>query len=135
MSASPSSKAERILLLSGLFCVFFAMSLGVLFAFVVSHVANAGIKEAWTDILSAVSLGDTALVKAHFDKIAELSTMRGRIMNSHSHLGASGLLALILTLLLPLTGLSGTTRLGLAWFVLTGVILQFSGVLAPRSAM
>ena len=37
---------------------------------------------------------------------------------------------MILTLLLPLTGLSGTTRLGLAWFVLTGVILQFSGVLA-----
>ncbi len=130
MSQSPSTlSAERILLLSGLLCVFLAMVLGVLFAFVVSHVANAGIKDAWLAILSAVSAGDVASVRLNFDKIAELATMRGRIMNSHSHLGASGLLALLLAVLLPLCTLEALTKRLLAWAVLLGVVLQFGGVL------
>ncbi|MFT5350867.1 MAG: hypothetical protein ACI9MF_001686, partial [Gammaproteobacteria bacterium] len=45
---SPSIAAERILVLSGVSYIFLAMVLGVLFAFVVSHVANSGMKEAWT---------------------------------------------------------------------------------------
>ncbi len=121
--------AERVLLLSGLLCVFFAMVLGVLFAFVVSHVANAGMKDAWLAILSAVSVGDVAAVRLNFDRIAELATMRGRIMNSHSHLGASGLLALLLAVLLPLCTMQTMAKRSLAWAVLLGVLLQFGGVL------
>lgn len=125
----PVSSAERLLFLSGLLCIFLAMALGVLFAFVVSHVANAGIKEAWMGILTAVSLGDSTTVRAHFETITELSAMRGRIMNSHSHLGASGLLALLLAVLLPLASLPSPVRRLLARAVLAGVILQFGGVL------
>lgn len=126
---SPSIAAERILVLSGVSYIFLAMVLGVLFAFVVSHVANSGMKEAWTGIMSAVSVGDSAAVREHFASIADLSAMRGRIMNSHSHLGASGLLALLLAILLPLTRLSMNTKRLLAWSVFSGVILQFAGVL------
>ncbi len=121
--------AERILVLSGVSYIFLAMVLGVLFAFVVSHVANSGMKDAWTGIMSAVSLGDSAAVREHFADIADLSAMRGRIMNSHSHLGASGLLALLLAVLLPLTSLSANAKGLLAWSVVSGVILQFAGVL------
>ena len=126
---SSSIAAERILILSGVSYIFLAMVLGVLFAFVVSHVANSGMKEAWTGIMAAVPMGDSAAVREHFAVIADLSAMRGRIMNSHSHLGASGLLALLLAILVPLTSLSMNTKRLLAWSVVCGVILQFSGVL------
>ena len=126
---SSSNAAERILVLSGVSYVFLAMVLGVLFAFVVSHVANAGMKEAWTGIMSAVPAGDSATVREHFASIADLSAMRGRIMNSHSHLGASGLLALLLAILLPLTSLSMKTKSLLAWSVVSAAIMQFAGVL------
>ncbi|NKB36872.1 MAG: hypothetical protein GKR93_06830 [Gammaproteobacteria bacterium] len=121
--------AERILVLSGVTYVFLAMVLGVLFAFVVSHVANSGMKEAWTGIMAAVAIGDSTTVREQFAVIADLSAMRGRIMNSHSHIGASGLLALLLAALLPLTSLSRNTLRLLAWSVVSAVILQFAGVL------
>ena len=125
---SPSLAAERILLITGVTYVFLAMVLGIFFAFVVSHVANAGIKEAWTGVMSAVSAGDSASVREHFATIADMSAMRGRMMNSHSHLGACGLLALLLAVVLPLTSLSISTKRVLAWSVVAGAILQFTGV-------
>ena len=128
-NSSPDSlTAERILLITGVTYVFLAMVLGIFFAFVVSHVANAGIKEAWTAVMSAVSAGDSAAVREHFATIADMSAMRGRMMNSHSHLGACGLLALVMAVVLPLTSLSAGTKRLLAWSVVGGAILQFTGV-------
>ncbi len=118
-----SLSAERILILSGIACLLLAMALGFVYANKLSHVANSGIKDAWAGVMTAVSAGDLAAVKQDFATITDLTAKRGRIMNSHSHLGASGLLALLLALLLPLTCLSERTRNFLAWGILVGALL------------
>lgn len=121
--------AERALSLAGILCVLLAMVLGYIYASYISHVANAGIKEAWSSIMVAVSQGDVALVRQYFAEIADLTDKRGRIMNSHSHLGGSGLLVLAIAALQPLSALSGRIKLRLGYAMILGVVFQFAGVL------
>lgn len=105
------------------------MAVGFVYASYIAHVANAGIKTAWAEVMLAVSAQDVAMVEQQFNIIAELTEKRGRIMNSHSHLGACGLLLLLLAILQPLLNINQQSRLLLAYTLTVGALLQFFGVL------
>lgn len=122
-------QSERTLILAGVLCVFAAMVLGFIYAAYISHVANAGIKEAWSGVMLAVSQADVELVKQHFAVIAELTEKRGRIMNSHSHLGGSGLLILAVAMLQPLSSLGVSAKRWVCCSLALGAGFQFVGVL------
>lgn len=126
---APSLNSERVLSLAGILCVLLAMVLGYIYASYISHVANAGIKEAWSNVMVAVSQADVDLVRHYFGVISDLTEKRGRIMNSHSHLGGCGLLVLAIAALQPLSSLGDNTKRWLACGIIMGLILQFAGVL------
>jgi hypothetical protein len=127
---SQSVDAEKILLLSGLLCILMTMALGFVYASYVSHVANGGIKQAWAEIIRVVALADVEAVKHQFSIIQDLTDRRGRIMNGHSHLGACGILALILSILQPYSSLNINLKKAFAFSILFGALLQFAGVIS-----
>ena len=122
--------AEKILLLSGLLCILLTMALGFVYASYISHVANGGIKQAWTEIIKLVAVADVEAVKQQFFIIQDLTDRRGRIMGGHSHLGACGILALILSILQPYSSLGEKLKKVFAFSILLGALLQFAGILS-----
>lgn len=104
------------------------MLAGEIYAIYISHVANGIIRQSWLDMISAVGLRDADSVGRHFAVIADLSEKRGRIMNTHSHIGAYGLLALVLAHLQPYLKLSADGRRGVAIVFVIGAVLQFASV-------
>ncbi len=120
--------AARTLLLAGIALSLLAILLGEVYAIFISHVANGAIKAAWAQVADAVIAGDAAALERHFAVIADLTEKRGRMMNTHSHTGAFGLLALLLGLLQPLIALAPAARRMLAWCFVAGAVLQAGGV-------
>lgn len=120
--------ASRTLALGGLTLVVLAMLLGEIYAIYISHVANGEIKHAWAAVTAAAANGDPASVGSQFEVIHDLSEKRGRIMNTHSHTGAFGLLALALVVVQPLLGLSATGKRRLAALLLGGAALHLLSV-------
>ncbi|MBT7951519.1 MAG: hypothetical protein HN764_07835, partial [Gammaproteobacteria bacterium] len=100
------------------------------YASYVSHVANGGIKQAWAEIIKLVALADVEAVKHQFTIIQDLTDRRGRIMGGHSHLGACGILALILSILQPYSSLGEKLKKVFAFSILLGALLQFAGILS-----
>ena len=127
---SQTLDAEKILLLSGLLCILLTMALGFVYASYVSHVANGGIKQAWAEIIKLVALADVEAVKHQFTIIQDLTDRRGRIMGGHSHLGACGILALILSILQPYSSLGDKLKKAFAFSILLGALMQFAGILS-----
>jgi len=122
--------ASRTLALGGIVLIALAMLLGEIYAIFIAHVANGYIKQAWSVVMQASVGGDVETVRAQFEIIADLTEKRGRIMNTHSHLGAFGLLALMLAMLQPLLDLSAQRKLLFAWLLLGGAALHLISVYA-----
>lgn len=96
----------RTLAFSGVAFIVLGILCGELYAIFVSHVANGVIKQSWSVALEALVRGDMVVVDEAFATIENLATKRGRIMNTHSHLSGYGLLAVVLSFLLPQVGFS-----------------------------
>ena len=120
--------ATRVLAIGGLLLVASGMVVGEIYAIYISHVANAIIGQNWTGVIEASARGDADQMQAHFSVISDLTEKRGRMMNSHSHLAAFGLLALVLALVQAYVELSARTRLRLAIVFLVGCLLQVTGI-------
>lgn len=127
MAAEPGTlgdRATRVLVFGGILLLLTNMLLGEVFAIFISHVANGEIRERWVDIVGAARAADLEALGAHFARIESLLDYRGRIMNTHSHVGAFGMLALLLGLLQPLLGLGAAVRTGVAVALVAGGFLQ-----------
>lgn len=120
--------AARVLAIGGLFLVAGGMVVGEIYAIYISHVANGIIGRNWVGVIETAARGDLAQMREHFAIILDLSEKRGRTMNSHSHLAAFGLLALVLALVQPWVQQPSGTRLRLAIVFLIGSLLQVGGV-------
>lgn len=120
--------SARVLAISGLLFVAGGMVLGEIYAIYISHVANAIIGANWVGVIDASGRGDIAQLQEHFAVIGDLAAKRGRTMNSHSHLAAFGLLALVLALVQPYVDLPARTRFRLSIAFLGGSLLQVLGV-------
>lgn len=116
--------AIRVLVFGGLALLLVNMFLGEVFAIFVSHVANGEIRERWIEIIGAARAGSIDALGAHFSRIETLLDYRGRFMNSHSHVGAFGMLALLFALLQPTLKLPMRTRLWLAACLIAGGFMQ-----------
>jgi hypothetical protein len=127
---SQTLDAEKILLLSGLLCILLTMALGFIYASYVSHIANGGIKQAWAEIIRLVAIADVEAVKHQFSIIQDLTDRRGRIMGGHSHLGACGVLALILSVLQPYSSIGDRLKKACAFSILSGALLLFAGIIS-----
>jgi hypothetical protein len=108
------------------------MLLGEVFAIFISHVANGEIRERWVEVITAARTGDIDALGAHFSRIETLLDYRGRIMNTHSHVGAFGMLALLFALLQPQLKLAGRTRLCVATCLIAGGFIQTLFVFASH---
>ncbi len=120
--------ATRVLALGGIILIVVGMFVGEIYAIYISHVANGVIKQNWAALPEAVSLGDTELVHTLFAVIEDLAEKRGRTMNTHSHIGAFGLLAIALAFMQSLLSLTDQRKRQLAWLFLGGAVLQIGGV-------
>jgi hypothetical protein len=120
--------SARTFAIGGVILVALGMLVGELYAIYISHIANGIIGVNWVGVIEAVGLGDLVKLREHFAVIEDLATKRGRTMHGHSHLGAYGLLALVLALVQPYVKLKPRLRLQIALFYLLGSILQVLGV-------
>lgn len=125
---------ERLLVFGGIVLLLVNMFLGEVFAIFISHVANGEIRERWVDVIETARAGGIDALAAHFSRIDALLDYRGRIMNTHSHVGAFGMLALLFALLQPMLNLSGPTRLRLAFCLIAGGLIQSLFVFASHYA-
>ena len=116
--------AARILVFTGIALLAINMVLGEVFAIFISHVANGEIRERWVNIVAALQTGDTDAIRASFARVEFLLERRGRIINTHSHLGAFGVLALSLALIQSLLPFSERTKRRLAVALAAGAIVQ-----------
>lgn len=116
--------AARVLVFGGILLLATGMLFGEVFAIFISHVANGEIRLRWNDVVDAVAAADAQAATAAFDRIDVLLERRGRVMNTHSHLGAFGLLALGLALVQDRLAWSRRTRLVLAWMLVAGALVQ-----------
>lgn len=121
-------EAARLLAFGGIALLVTGMLAGEIYAIFISHVANGIIAQNWQGVMSAVAAGDGDALTRHFSVIADLTEKRGRIMNTHSHVGAYGLLALLLAHLQPYLALGTDSRRLVAWLFLAGAVLQSGGV-------
>ncbi|MBI4306882.1 MAG: hypothetical protein HY678_11240, partial [Chloroflexi bacterium] len=120
--------ASRTYALAGLLLLVSAMLLGEIYAIYISYTANATIRESWMNVVEAAAAGKTQSVAENFATIYDLADKRGRIMNTHSHMGAFGLLALALAILQPLLPASASLKRRTAWIFVLGAVLQFGCV-------
>ena len=121
-------EAARLLAFCGILFLVCGMLAGEIYAIYISHVANGIIRQSWLDLVAAVGLGDADGAGRHFAVIGDLSDKRGRIMNTHSHIGAYGLLALVLAHVQPYLNLGRASRRGVAIIFVIGAVLQFGAV-------
>lgn len=121
-------EAARLLAFGGIALLVTGMLAGEIYAIFISHVANGMISRNWQGVMSAVASGDIEALRQHFAAIGDLTERRGRIMNTHSHIGAYGVLALVLAHVQPYLTLGPESRRLLAWLFLAGAVLQFGGV-------
>jgi hypothetical protein len=120
--------ASRILAFGGVVLVVAGMLLGEIYAIFIAHVANGIIRQHWLAIVDAAINGDLKTMTDAFVVIAELTETRGRTMNTHSHMAAFGVLALVLAYLQPSLRLGPTATRRLAVVYLVGATLQAGGV-------
>ncbi len=120
--------SSRLFALGGIFLVLAAMLLGEIYAIYISHVANGIIRQSWTAVVEAASQGNAVAVEENFAIIGDLTEKRGRTMNAHSHLGAFGLLALVLAFIQPALSLTDRRKRQFAVMFLLGAVLQSGGV-------
>lgn len=122
------AEASRILAFGGVVLVVTGMLLGEIYAIYIAHVANGFIRQHWLAIIDAAVIGDLEAMTEAFGAIAELTEKRGRTMNTHSHLAAYGVLALVLAYLQPRLRMAMATARWLALAYLVGATLQVAGV-------
>lgn len=119
-----SDRATRVLIFGGIVLLLINMLLGEVFAIFISHVANGEIRARWVEIITAARVADLDALGAHFARIETLLDWRGRVMNTHSHVGAFGMLALLLALLQPLVNLPPRVRIRAAAGLIAGGFIQ-----------
>ena len=119
-SPAESRKATRLLVFGGIALVIGGMLLGEVYAIFVSHVANGEVRRNWAAAMQGIAKHDTRGVAANWARIEELHALRGRVMDTHSHITAYGMLALTLALLVPAVGYSSKTKTTLATLVFAG---------------
>ncbi len=124
--------ATRLLIFGGITLLLVNMLLGEVFAIFISHVANGEIRERWIEVITAARAGNVEALGANFARIETLLDYRGRTMNTHSHVGAFGMLALLFALLQPLLNLAGRTRMLLAASLVAGGFMQTLFVFASH---
>lgn len=112
--------STRILLFGGILLILGGMVLGEVYAIFISHVANREIRRQMAEAVQDIGGEDAQAVQERFPAIKSLMERRGRIMNTHSHIIGFGYLALILTLLQPLLGLSQSRKRLLAYAIVFG---------------
>jgi len=120
--------SSRLFALGGICMLLTAMLLGEIYAIYISHVANGIIRESWAAVVEAATQGNAAAVEQHFAVIGDLTEKRGRTMNAHSHLGAFGLLALVLAFIQPALPLTDRRKRQFAVMFLLGAVLQSGGI-------
>ncbi len=116
--------ATRILVFAGILLLVLNMMLGEAFAIFISHVANGEIRERWIDVLVALKAADIETIRVSFERIEFLLERRARIMNTHAHLGAFGVLLLSLSLLQSLLPFSNKAKRQIAIALATGALIQ-----------
>jgi hypothetical protein len=116
--------AVRVLVFGGIALLALNMLLGEVFAVFVSHVANGEIRGRWLDVVAASRAGDWTAAQSAFDRIDVLLERRGRFMNTHSHAGAFGMLALAMALLQPLAVYSNRLQRTIAAAFVGGGLMQ-----------
>ena len=121
-------EAARLLAFCGIALLICGMLAGEIYAIYISHVANGIIRQSWLDLISAIGIGDRNGIGQHFAVIHDLTEKRGRIMYTHSHIGAYGLLALVLAHVQPYLNLNPDSRRSVAIVYVAGAILQFGAV-------
>lgn len=119
--------SARVFAIGGLLLVAFGMVVGEIYAIYISHVLNGIIGANWVGVIESAGRADLGQLREHFSVIEDLAARRGRTMHSHSHLGAYGLLALVLALIQPHVELAARPRLYLAAAYLAGALLQVLG--------
>ncbi len=124
--------SSRLLIFGGIALLLVNMFLGEVFAIFISHVANGEIRERWAGIIAAARAGSMESLGAHFARIETLLDYRGRVMNTHSHVGAFGMLALLFAPLQSMLNLSVRTRLCLAICLIAGGFIQTLFVFASH---
>lgn len=117
-------RAVRLLLFGGIALIIGGMLLGESYAIFVSHVANGEVRQKWVAAVAAVAHRDPAAVAPSFARIEELQELRGRIMDTHSHISAYGMLALALALLVPAMAIPERRKLLLAAMILAGGLVH-----------
>lgn len=127
-----SDRATRVLIFGGIVLLLINMLLGEVFAIFISHVANGEIRERWVQVIGAARAADFDALAAHFARIETLLDWRGRVMNTHSHVGAFGMLALLLALLQPIVNLPARVRVHVATWLVAGGLVQTLFVFASH---
>lgn len=117
----------RVFAIGGMLLVALGIVVGEIYAIYISHILNGIIGTNWIGVIEAAGRGDLERLGEHFAVIEDLTARRGRTMHSHSHLGAYGLLALVLALIQPHVDLRTRSRLYLAGAYLGGAALQVLG--------
>ena len=128
------SMVTRFLLFAGVSFILVAILLGEVYAIFVAHIANAGIKAAWTSTVDAVTSGHTDAVRILLDEIETLTDKRGRFMNTHSHFGSFGLLTLLLGIIQHAVHLAQKPKIIAAIAVVFGMLFQCVGVFVSHYA-
>ena len=121
-------ESTRLLAFGGIAFVAAGILVGELYAIYVSHIANGVIGRTWPEIIRSVVGGDAAAFSGHFDVISDLTAKRGRLMNTHSHLGGYGLVAILLSFLQPYVRLDAKTKRRIAEGFLLGALVHVLGV-------
>jgi hypothetical protein len=121
---SSFTPSMRILVFGGILLLIINMLFGEMFAIFISHVANGEIRLRWIDLVNALAAGDVAALRADFDRIEVLLERRSRIINTHSHLGGLGVVALCLAMLQNLLPYAEKTKCWLAAAYVAGGFIQ-----------
>ena len=114
----------RLLVFGGIALVLAGMFLGEVYAIFVSHVANGEVGRSWAAAIEAIGNRDLAGAAATMRNIEKLQELRGRTMDTHSHLASYGILALVLAMWLPSLSTTPTRKTFWATLILAGGLTQ-----------
>ena len=129
-SLFPFSRLDstRVLAFGGIVFIVLGLAMGEIYAIFIAHVANGVIGRTWSEVIAAVAGGDGIVLSANFPIIEDLTLKRGRVMNTHSHLGGFGFFALVLAYLQPYLKLNSFTKRLNAIFFVAGAAVYVLGI-------
>lgn len=123
------SRAQRILVLSGVLLLAITMAFGVGYAIFDEHQTLVGMGEQMAGGFMAAADGDMAAAFVAFDNFGAMGAEYSLEIHSHGHWGMLALILIILGLVIERTGLSEARAVALAWLLALSAILFPLGVI------